>query len=209
MNKLIKLSDTHYIVVDDSEIKEVWEGFAYKHDIEGKVFKHFYTENEWYKDAKKITHSTQPLEPSIKSDKHNNPKEFVLIKPLSLSEVEEAIYGYSVENIWEEFNTLHNIDIPLGKEQFIKVFRFFNVHKELVKDKLFTVEDMKNAIKMARQMKDDSVDDTFDVEDISGCTEVCTYGWRKKHSDEQIIQSLLPKTEWDCCISDGKLVIIN
>ena len=45
-------------ITSDEEIKEGWEGHAYKEDVEGKVFKHFYTTNEWYKDAKKIILTT-------------------------------------------------------------------------------------------------------------------------------------------------------
>ena len=45
-------------ITSDEEIKEGWEGHAYKEDVEGKIFKHFYTTNEWYKDAKKIILTT-------------------------------------------------------------------------------------------------------------------------------------------------------
>ena len=48
----------HIYITSDEEIKEGWEGHAYKEDVEGKVFKHFYTTNEWYKDAKKIILTT-------------------------------------------------------------------------------------------------------------------------------------------------------
>ena len=53
-----------------------------------------------------------------------------------------------------------------------------------------TWDDVKKAIQMAREIKDDSAHDTFTVEDIAGCTEVCTYGWREKYTDEQIIEGL-------------------
>jgi hypothetical protein len=106
MNKLVKLSETHYIVVDDSEIKEVP-----CYNIVHRVVV-IPTDLEWANENKNnlkvITHSTQPLEPSIKSDKHDNPKEFVLIKPLSLSEVQELIYGYSVEKMAEKYADFSN-----------------------------------------------------------------------------------------------------
>jgi hypothetical protein len=99
MNKLIKLSDTHYIVVDDSEIKE--SDLCY--DKEGNrgynnikyVVKCLRTDvnSYWNKHCKKITHSTQPLEEDVEFI-GKTPKiklGFVNIKPLSLSEVEEAI----------------------------------------------------------------------------------------------------------------------
>jgi hypothetical protein len=57
------LKDVGYIpqniyITNDEPIKEGWKGYAYKEDVEGKVFKHFYTTNEWYKDAKKIILTT-------------------------------------------------------------------------------------------------------------------------------------------------------
>ena len=48
---------------------------------------------------------------------------------------------------------------------------------------------------MARDITDGK--DTFTTEDISGCTEVCTYKWEDKYDNEIIIKSLQPKTEWD------------
>lgn len=88
MNKLVKLSDTHYIVVDDSEIKEgyVFNGAEIFLREEMSEYSDEYVNRYW----EKITHSTQPLEPSLRSD-DNTLKDFVFIKPLSLSEVEEAI----------------------------------------------------------------------------------------------------------------------
>jgi len=59
--------------------------------------------------------------------------------------------------------------------------------------KTYTEEDLKKAIEMARQIKDDSAHDTFTVEDIRGCTEVCTYGWKEKYSDDEIIDFIKQK----------------
>jgi len=146
MQKLIKLSDTHYIVVDDSEIKvgdwcySVSNGLIVEPNkkaidtinskpMEGIKFL-------------KITHSTQPLEVEPIPDE-KFPKVFDKIKRLSLSEVEEVINGYSVEKMadnWfcneENKNHYENYN---EKPAWIKGF---NAHKELVKDKLFTVQDM-------------------------------------------------------------------
>jgi len=105
MKKMLKLSDEHYIIIDDSED---------------------FTETDWYYDTKqksirtgsnnhvtggykqKITHSNQPIEllpckcryGSFITSQHpckdecQNPKlGYNKIKPLSLSEVEEAING--------------------------------------------------------------------------------------------------------------------
>jgi hypothetical protein len=110
----------------------------------------------------------------------------VLIIPLS--EVEEAIYGYSVIILSNEHQKLEQetgrtIEGSLcSKYGFIEGFK---THQELTKDKQFTTEDMKKAILMAW---DNSVD--------------------TKNIDE-IIQSLLPKTEWDVTFDEqGKLKLI-
>ena len=48
----------HIYITSDEEIQEGWKGYVYKEDVEGGVFTHFYTTNEWYKDAKKIILTT-------------------------------------------------------------------------------------------------------------------------------------------------------
>lgn len=48
----------HLYFLSNDEIKEGWEGYAYKQNIVGKIFKHFFTKNTWYNDAKKIIAST-------------------------------------------------------------------------------------------------------------------------------------------------------
>lgn len=160
--KLIKLNEQHYIIVDDFDIYK--EDFVYYKSVNNslnppkngiyKVEKitnkiiQFYN-NEGLVDVsscKKITHSTQPLE--IIATKYKGSvaveemKGFDKIKPLPMSEVEEAIYGYGVEKIKKEYNQGNNKDaFTQGIEQGIEIG--FNTHKELVKDKLFTIKDMK------------------------------------------------------------------
>lgn len=51
----------HFIyITNDEDIKEGWKGYAYKKDVKGEVFKHSYTTNQWYKDAKKIILTNDP-----------------------------------------------------------------------------------------------------------------------------------------------------
>ena len=94
--KLIKLNKQHYIVVDDSEIKEnQW----YCNDkvlfLSDSKFDEGNNPNQ-NKNNKLVTHSTQPLE--IIATKYKGSvaveeiKGFDKIKPLPMSEVEEAIY---------------------------------------------------------------------------------------------------------------------
>lgn len=49
--------------------------------------------------------------------------------------------------------------------------------------------EIEKAMDIAREIKDDSAHDTFTAEDISGCTEVCTYGWRYKTTNENYISN--------------------
>lgn len=203
MQKAIKLSDTHYIVVDDSEIKDGEKDFyilANDRDktlinciekvIEckidpnvGKVLVLSYG-YLYVNEGKKITHSTEPLEPSLRSD-DNTLKDFVFIKPLSLSEIEEAINGYSAEKlVTVKYGT--NPYNTEGKEGYKEGFK---AAMELVKDKLFTIEDMDQAY-------------------INGINDSSSIG-NKKKMREEYLQSLLPKTEWNIEFDEqGKIKLI-
>ena len=99
---LIKLSETHYIVVDDSEIKE--GDWFYQVNL-NRVIHHNLKNGLLLQPQafdKKITHSTEPLEMK-KVNSLGSEFGFVEIKPLSLAEVEEAIYGYSVEKMRHDY----------------------------------------------------------------------------------------------------------
>jgi hypothetical protein len=54
--------------------------------------------------------------------------------------------------------------------------------------KKYSEEDLRKAINMARGIKEGK--ETFTAEDISGSTEVCTYGWKFEFDEDEIIQSL-------------------
>ncbi len=175
MKKLIKLSDTHYIIVDDTEIKE---GDIFIHpdktierasrDLDGRGLN-------------KITHSTQPLELST-SHINTGKYHFDKIKYLSLSEVEEVINGYSVEKMAES-KYPYKLSSNARKKGFIEGFK---THQELVKDKLFTIEDLEKALSQAFLACQDGYDITT----------------------KEIIQSLLPKTEWDIEIDKNNKITL-
>jgi hypothetical protein len=57
--------------------------------------------------------------------------------------------------------------------------------------RMYSEEDMRLAIKKARDISDG--EDCFDAEDISGCTEVCTYGWKFNLSENLIIEQFKKK----------------
>lgn len=52
------------------------------------------------------------------------------------------------------------------------------------------IPEIEKAMNAAREIQDDSAHDTFTAEDISGCAEVCTYGWRYKTTNKNYISNL-------------------
>jgi hypothetical protein len=61
----------------------------------------------------------------------------------------------------------------------------------LQQERMYSEEDMRLAIKKARDISDGK--DCFDAEDISGCTEVCTYDWKFNMSEDLIIEQFKKK----------------
>jgi hypothetical protein len=214
MQKLIKLSDTHYIVVNDSEIKEgdlvyhsevsqeytivnpLKEGadrYSKGQHVAKGIYNHVPTTNEWYNKERKITHSTEPLEEIEDSEVWEDGKylgadyAFQEIEYLSLSEVEEALhitpYGCSVEKLAENAYPFCNKEV---RKLFVSGFR---AAMELNKDKLFTIEQVFNAIGMAIGM-------------WSPTHASFEEGWKEK------ITQLLLKTEWYIKIVDDKIIIL-
>ena len=115
MEKLIKISDTHYIVVDDSEIKDISYCFNLAHKVIVKP-----TDLEWANsnsdNLKKITHSTQTANLDVYGQTPIG---------LSLLEVEEAINGYSVEKFLD--NKLKQ-EIELGNIKPNETIMYFTFH---------------------------------------------------------------------------------
>jgi hypothetical protein len=204
MNKLIKLSDTHYIVVDDSEIKE--SDLCY--DKEGNrgynnikyVVKCLRTDvnSYWNKHCKKITHSTQPLDTIILKNRNRSQavgNHYGSIGNISLSEVEEAIYGYSVEKMAHNYSAkeypsnLYTVDVgmPARGTAFRGFFEGFKAHQELTKDKNKEV-----------------------IELLTNITEWSSF---KEHpigkQAQRALDILLPKTEWDVEFDEqGKIKLL-
>jgi hypothetical protein len=191
--KLIKLKEDHYIIVDDSEIKEgdyflCWETI---NDIPSNIEIDQATQSNIHpfinvaENYKKITHSTQPLEEDITYRGITSKPALIFfnIKTLSLSEVEELIYGYSLENMYKKPTKVDD-NTKTGEAFLDGHFYGFEegveTYQELVKDKLFTIEDMKRI---------------FEKGYSAGRSELSS-----KESDKikyDYIHSLLPKTEWD------------
>ncbi len=193
MNKLIKISNNHYIVVDDGEIKE--GDYKYHHAL--GIRKALVDGN--YTNTFKITHSTQPLESykNIRTKEEQNngviPNVVMVktntVKSFSLSEVEEVIYGYSVEKLCDNFYKDYQ-QSPYAMEK--GAWRLgFKAHQELVKDKLFTIDDMRIVFNMG-----------YDL---------AAYGINRDDSDKQYddyIKSILPPTEWNVEFIDDKIKLL-
>lgn len=191
--KLIKISDTHYIVVGDTV------GFTYNeptYNSDGKIGK---AENS---QSRKITHSTQPLEITTwkgKTNLHMDNHHYDKIKPLNLSEIEEAINGYSVEKMaLEKYPTNENWMINSDNaDKRLLWIQGFKTHQELVKDKLFTTEDVENCVKHILRC----------LNTHNEADKPVNFVWNDYF--KPYIQSLLPKTEWDIEINEqGKIKLI-
>lgn len=175
MNKLIKIKENYY-VIDDSEIKE---DDYYLVLEEGEYVLYNLVSETNGKNPLKVTHSTQEG----------------IGEQLNLNDIEELVNGYSIREmaekdahlVWNDETTFENEQRELNGH-IIGFIEGFKAHKELSKDKLFTVDDLifmynKGVIAMRKHV------DSFD-----NC---------QKH-----IQSLLPPTEWNIEFQNGKIILV-
>ena len=185
-----KLSEDHYVLTDDSEIR-IGNIVAEKL-LTGKyeLFT-IHTLNDIDKSTqKKITHSTQPLgflnehgftTANLKPDWTN-------VEYLPLSEVKEVLGVVDVKKRAEE-------KIPnLPYKNYVKIgfIGGYNLALEDNKEKEFTKEDMIKAMVLYSAW-------------ITGGAPSLRVAETAEQRIEQIIQSLEPKTEWEVEFVDGKL----
>ena len=184
--RLIKLNEKHYIIVDGFEVKE--GDFMY--DIDGDIGIAIGEDKSQWEGNMKITHSTQLI------DGDEVGACFTKIKQLSLSEVEELLFGYSVEKLVNESfeNMGYNSTVtPYEEDQFKLGYKLgFNAHKELPKDKLFTVDDMLRVFKHGI---------LFNQVTSSNCKEAVETEF------DLLIKSIKPKTEWEVEYINDKLTL--
>lgn len=223
MNRLLKISDTHYIVVDDSEIKEEDYKSYFFHPKEGIVFIDYIKGQsclcnekmiDFFKGSlQKITHSTHCLKcgsydfnsigdfnnTSYQCNDCDN--KWKNIKPLSLSEVEEAIYGYSVEKMAKDLDKSKCRNFKreyTSKETYEGIedgfILGFNTYKELVKDKfILTKEQLEDALFGVLNHKDSE----------------CCVTHTKDSIVRETIKQMLPKKEWEVAFDqNGKIILI-
>lgn len=152
--KLIKLSKIHYVLTEKSEVK-IGELCLDMETKEFYVSKGIVPPNPY---VVKITHSTKPLEDIGLNTSMGIHLGFDKISPLSLSEVEDIINEYNVEEmaykkVQQKFKMTH---LPLEEiseygghiQGFASGYiEGFKSHQELVKDKfLLTKGQLINAI---------------------------------------------------------------
>lgn len=192
MKKLIKLSEDHYIIVDDSRKSLTSKGGSgYYLGYDHKIYSISDISNKPV--IGQITHSTQYLgflhEKGITTA--NLKPDWTNVKYMSLSEVQEAIYGYSVEKMAQSAFTHPDFGkYKIGSVAYYNGYKDgLKAHQELTKDKLFTVDDMWQAF-------DSGV--MFGKE--GGETELECFN--------RELKDILPKTEWEVEFIDGKIKLL-
>lgn len=202
MQKMVKLTDTHYIVVDDSEIKEGDYDFSVNYRTITYVDK---KRAEMHKTPaykglyKKITHSTQPLEAPVAINGYGS------YEYISLQEVKELIGEVDVEK---------KAEIKYPKSEFWVGSNPSRLYDENAKERRCFLEGYKQAL-------EDNKDKKYTEEDLKECVmsilrdlnkhnevdKPVNFVWTdsfKKH-----IQSIQPKTEWEVEVTpEGKIILL-
>lgn len=211
-----KLSEDHYIIMDDSEIKE--GDWVYQQNFEKTNNQIISIKTEFQSNVandkngsytkRKITHSTQPLElicctPVSQIKRYIDCKGcdrvtlgYNEVKPLSLSEVKEVLGVVDVEKKALEISPveLDEDEFDVNETHRVTWIDGYTQALEDNKEKKYTEDDLKKAICIAK--------DSMGVDNDG---ETCY----SHLSTEQIIQSLQPKTEWEVEFVDGKLQLVK
>ena len=179
--KMKKLSEEHYIVVDDSEIKGGdWIGFL---NLE-KFVPVQYFGGDLTGGEKKITHSTQPLDCAcsnrgykLNTNCAERNRCFDKVQYLPLQEVKEVLGVVDVEtkaHNWSTRQTTRSTDY--WRSMVSTYVEAYNECLEDNKEKKYTEEDL---------MK--------------------FYKYVKTHTVTEALRHIQPKTEWEVEFVDGKL----
>ena len=207
--KLIKINQDHYVVVDDSEIKEGDWCTTHLNIIDvGKIHNSYTLFNpqsqehlDMLKSCKKITHSTEP--------ESFGDGWMQSIKPLLLSEVKELLGEVDVDKKAEEFAKHHSIYDSAQDDTEYGYREGYNQCLEDNKEKKYTEEDL---IKFADWVETSQEASEYDKKNrmrfdlkMEGNPE------SKKRLPELFniyIQTLKPKVEWEVAFENGKLKLI-
>ena len=183
--KTIK-TDNRYILVDldKSNIK-----FGDKIFVNGNTYNNTICE---YRDS--------PCPPPYVSNKEISFKILVAYPPINGIPEFETLPPNTEDDIEKLAKEFANNSTSCDYEEGINVGKyqgFIAGYKQAKSETMFSLEQVKQAIELSRNIKDNSVDDCFTAEDISGCTEICTYDWKFHQSEEQIIQVLTTPKQYE------------
>ena len=177
--KLIKLKNDHYIIVDDSEIKEGdWYYWEITKTIQIAKLDSLNRLPKNSDGSKKITHSTEPLDVKITDEGIHLP-DWSKVKALSPRVVKELI---GEVDIWQKFKEIDG-SCQKGEYEHWLFESGYNQAIEDNKEKKYTEEDLKYMFECGRNYQNNA-EITFRV------------------SMEYLQQS---KTEWEVEFIDGKL----
>jgi hypothetical protein len=188
MKKLIKLSDTHYVVVENSTIK-VGDWYLDKNG-EPRLCGEEYHEIALLEigsesiNTYKVIRSTQLLEG---------------VEFIHISEVQEVLDGYNIGKL-AELHTLKMFEDykSSDKNSFIEGF---NACKELMKEKRFTRRDMVEAF-----FGGTNVGSTYEAMMKDGDYEDAEIF--AEEEDRQFQDTLIEPTKWEVIIEEGKLKLV-
>ena len=209
--ELIKITDEHYVIVDNSEIKI---DDYYLDDC--NTIRCAITEVESYwthrKHYRKVIHSTKPLESCCTPVGHL--KRYVdckgcdrsylgykKIQSISLSEVKELIGEIDMRDL----ELMYHKKL-IERREVAKNFRgqVAGNHPDM-----FTSREMLSMMEGFTDGYNQALEDTknkkYTDEDISKLIRLVRGGWYLKH---EILQELQPKTEWEVEFIDGELKLI-
>lgn len=198
--KLIKLTEDHYIIVNNSEIKM---DDYYLDDTNAVRLALTEAESYWThrKHYGKVTHSTTPLEQLYSAPDGSIPYVYDRVQPLSLSEVKELLGEVDVEKKAEHSSELqegtytpqHKITYKHG------YIDGYNQSLEDNKDKKYTEEDMRVLFASTLQNAPSTESHTRMISDRE---------YRNFVMDtlyDRLILLFQPKTEWEVELVDNKL----
>lgn len=185
--KLLKFSEEHYIICDDSEIKEG----DYVYSSDGWIFKrHIDNPCQTIFSIFKVTHSTEPIEFGWGQEGRDivSKKIYNKVSRLSLPEVKELLGAVDVDKKAVNFSKRYSNHDDSQEA----VYDGYNEgYKQCLidnKEKMYTEEDVRNAISFGNNIQ---------------YTKLTLSNVEKEMM--KFIQSLQPKTEWEVEIIDGKL----
>lgn len=182
--KLIKITDEYYVIVDDSEIKD--NDWVADFRLDGRILISKWNEEDsedgLFFDAKKITHSTQPMTHGVVKE-----GQITGVTAISLQEVKELIGEVDVKSKGENYSTTHeDVSDKLGKYLVGACFQDgYYTALEDNKEKKYTEDDLHNLLRARRQL----------------------YSHTDVNVVRDFIQSLQPKTEWEVEIVNNKINI--